>query len=310
VRLLIAVVISFAALAAPAAAAVGPCVPGGDPDDGPLCQYWTGEAKAAADGDTIEVDIDGDGTRAGRGVRLTGVNAMELTRYSHKAALRRGDCHGVEATARLEQLLHRGRMRVRLAAQDPSSHARARLRRQVSVRIAGHWVDVGAKLLAEGHALWLANGYEWAWNARYAELSRRAAHAGLRLWNPEGCGWGPNPESRPALDVNYDAPHNDRFNVDGEYVRIFNQSGDPLPLDRWYFRDSGLRRYTFRPGAVVPPGGSLTLRMGYGADTADELHWGLDTPPFDNPTGDSRAMGDGGYLFDPRGNLRAWTIYN
>ncbi len=50
--------------------------------------------------------------------------------------------------------------------------------------------------------------------------------------------------------------------------------------------------------------------MGYGTDSADELHWGLATPPFDNPTGDARAMGDGGYLFDPRGNLRAWMIYN
>jgi endonuclease YncB( thermonuclease family) len=310
VRLIATLIVFLACTAAPASAAVGPCVPGGDPDYGPLCQYWTGKAKAAADGDTIEVDIAGDGTRAGRRVRLTGVNAMELTRYSHKAALREGDCHGVEATARLEQLLRRGRMRVRLAAQDPSSHARARLRRQVSVRINGRWVDVGAKLLAEGHALWLSNEYEWAWNARYADLSRSAAHAGLRLWNPGGCGWGPSPEAHIALDVNFDAPRNDRFNVNGEYVRIFNQSAVPLPLDGWYFRDSGLRRYVFQPGVVVPAGVSVTLRMGYGADTADELHWGLDTPPFDNPSGDWRATGDGGYLFDPRGNLRAWAIYN
>ena len=50
--------------------------------------------------------------------------------------------------------------------------------------------------------------------------------------------------------------------------------------------------------------------MGYGADTAGELHWGLDAPPFENPSYDERATGDGGYLFDPRGNLRAWEIYN
>jgi hypothetical protein len=50
--------------------------------------------------------------------------------------------------------------------------------------------------------------------------------------------------------------------------------------------------------------------MGYGTDTADQLHWGLDSPPFDNPSQDARATGDGGYLFDPRGNLRAWEIYN
>jgi endonuclease YncB( thermonuclease family) len=310
VRVLIALVVAFCAFVAPASAAMGPCVPGGDPDYGPLCNYWTGKATAVQDGDTFDVDLAGDGRRATRRIRLTGVNAMELSRYSHKAAQREGDCHGVEATARLEQLLKRGRMRVRLAAQDPASHARARLRRQVSVRIAGRWVDVGAKLLAEGHALWLSNEFEWAWNARYADLSRSAAHAGLRLWNPEGCDWGPAPEARISLEVNYDAPRNDRFNVNGEYVRIFNASAFPLALDGWYFRDSGLRRYTFQAGATVPAGGSLTLRMGYGTDTAEELHWGLDTPPFDNPSGDWRATGDGGYLFDPRGNLRAWAIYN
>lgn len=309
-RLLVTLIALLAFTAAPASAAVGPCLPGNDPDSSPLCQFWYGKAKAAADGDTIEVDIAGDGTRAGRRIRLTGVNAMELTRYSARAALREGDCHGVEATARLEQLLKRGRWRVRLAAQDAASHARARLRRQVSVRIAGRWVDVAAKLLAEGHGLWLSNEYEWAWNARYANLSRKAAYAGRRLWNPEGCGWGPHPEAQVSLDVNYDAPRNDRFNVNGEYVRIFNRSSVPLPLNGWYFRDSGLRRYTFQTGSAVPAGGSVTLRMGYGTDTADELHWGLDTPPFDNPSHDWRATGDGGYLFDPRGNLRAWAIYN
>ena len=50
--------------------------------------------------------------------------------------------------------------------------------------------------------------------------------------------------------------------------------------------------------------------MGYGTDTADELHWGLDNPPLDNPSYDDRAPGDGGYLFDPRGNLRVWVIYD
>jgi endonuclease YncB( thermonuclease family) len=310
VRLIATLIVLFACTAAPAAASVGPCVPGGDPDYAPLCTFWNARVTAVADGDTIEVDIAGDRSRARRRIRLTGVNAMELTRYSHKAALRRGDCHGVEATARLEQLLRRGRMRVRLAAQDPASHARTRLRRQVSVRIGGRRLDVGARLLAEGHALWLSNEYEWAWNARYAELSLSAARAGLRLWNPHGCGSGPQPEASIALSVNYDAPRNDRFNVNGEYVQIVNRSGVAVPLDGWYFRDSGLRRYTFRAGAVAPAGGSVMLRMGYGADTADELHWGLDTPPFDNPSHDWRATGDGGYLFDPRGNLRAWSIYN
>jgi hypothetical protein len=36
----------------------------------------------------------------------------------------------------------------------------------------------------------------------------------------------------------------------------------------------------------------------------------LRTPPFQNPDNHPRrAVGDGGYLFDPRGNLRAWVMY-
>ena len=305
-RLILATLVGFLLSAAPASAAwVGPCVPGG-----PQCTFWTGKASFVADGDTFDVDIHGDGTRKPRRVRLTGVNAMELSTYSHKATLRQGDCHGVEATERVESLLRKGRMRVRLAAQDPASHARTRIRRQVSVKIGGRWVDLGARLLAEGHALWLSNGYEWAWNASYSALSEQAARSGLNLWNPEGCGWGPRPEARLSLIVNYDAPRNDRFNVNGEWVEVVNSSDFDLPLQDWYFRDSGLRRYTFQAGAVVPAGGSVRLLMGYGTDSFYEVYWGLDTPPFDNPSGDARATGDGGYLFDPRGNLRAWSIYH
>ena len=308
-RLLIALVIVFAALAAPASASVGPCLPGGS-RDGALCTFWTGKVTFVADGDTIDVDIAGDGTRRARRVRLTGFNAMELTRYSHTARLRRGDCHGVDATTRLEQLLRHGRMRVRLAAQDPASMSGPRLRRQVSVRLGGQWVDVGRTMLAEGHALWLPNGFEWAWNRDYADLSRLAAAAGLRLWNTQGCGSGPSPSAALSLHVNYDAKYNDRFNVNGEWAELHNDSSEAVRLDGWWFRDSALRRYTFQPGAVLPADGTLRLRMGYGTDTADELHWGLDSPPFENPSYDERATGDGGYLFDPRGNLRAWEIYN
>jgi micrococcal nuclease len=309
VRFLFATLIVFAFAAAPASAAVGPCLPGGSPN-GPLCTFWSGKVTFVADGDTIDVDIAGDGRSRSRRVRLTGFNAMELTTYSHTASKRRGDCHGVEAANRLEQILRRGRWRVRLAAQDPRSVTGGRLRRQVSAKIGGRWVDVGRKLLAEGQALWMPNGVEWAWNRDYADLSRQAAAAGERLWDTRGCGEGPSPEAALTMRVNYDAKHNDRLNVNGEWAEIHNDSDADVPLERWWFRDSALRRYTFQDGAIVPAGGSVTLHMGYGTDTSEELHWGLDSPPFENPSYDARATGDGGYLFDPRGNLRAWVIYN
>jgi endonuclease YncB( thermonuclease family) len=291
--------------AAPASAATGRCLPDGW---SPTCTFWTGTVVFVADGDTIDVDVDGDGTHRPKRVRITGINAMELHVYSHTPSRRRGDCHGVAATARLEQLIRRSHWRVRLAAQDRRSHSGARIRRQVSVRAHGRWVDAGRILIAEGHALWLPNPVEWAWNRAYGPLSQQAAARGRRLWNPRGCGAGP--AASLQMTLNPDADGNDGENVNGEWARIRNTGSRAVSLHRWWFRDSDLRRYTFPRSAIVPAGGAITLHMGRGANTRTDFHWGLTAPPLDNPSGDDRAMGDGGYLFDPRGNAREWVIYH
>jgi endonuclease YncB( thermonuclease family) len=288
-----AVIAAVTAAASPASAATGPCVPGG-----PTCHFWSGKVTFIADGDTIDVRVGG----RVHPVRITGINAMELSRYSKYPSRRRGDCHGVAATNRLEQLLRRGHLRVRLAAEDPASRSGHRLRRQVSVRIGGAWVDVARTLLAEGHALWLPNAVESAWKDDYRALAEQARAAGRRLWDPRGCGAGPSADAGLTLRLNWDADGNDGANVNGEWARIGNPSDAPVSLHRWRFRDSALRHYTFPAGATIPPGGSVLLRMGRGPSGGDEFHWGLATPPFEN-------NGDGGYLFDPRGNLRASVVY-
>jgi endonuclease YncB( thermonuclease family) len=301
-----AAVLAILALgAAPAAAATGPCTP---ERDSPRCHLWLGKVQSVSDGDTIDVDIAGDG-RGARTVRFAGINAMELRRHSRYPARRRGECHSIEATARLEQLLRRGRMRVRLAARRPASRSGYRLRRQVSVRIAGRWVDTGRVLVEEGHALWLSNHDEWAWNRSYSVATKQGAVWGARLWNSRYCGAGPSPGARLEIELEYDAPGRDFDNVNGEWARIHNRSPAAVPLRGWWFRDSALRRYRFPAAAVIPANGSLLLRMGRGPDRDGVFHWGLPTPPFENPTYDRRNIGDGGYLFDPRGNLRASEIY-
>src|SRR5919202_5841174 len=86
--------------AAPATArgarpASGPCLVGS-----PVrCQFWYGRLKSVGDGDTIDVRIRGVGVRR---IRFTGINAMELTRYSHTPSKRRGACHAKAAAARLD----------------------------------------------------------------------------------------------------------------------------------------------------------------------------------------------------------------
>ena len=81
----------LAATAAPAtadAAGRGPCLLR---KSGPECYVWTGKVTFIADGDTVYVDIDGDGSRTHFPVRITGMNAMEQTTYTSRASARRGE---------------------------------------------------------------------------------------------------------------------------------------------------------------------------------------------------------------------------
>ena len=84
---------------------------------------------------------------------------------------------------------------------------------------------------------------------------------------------------------------------------------NPLPLGGWYVRDTGLRRFTFPPGASIPPNSSIKVYAGQGESFGGEFFWNLTAPVFDNTTGDDRGMGEGAYLFDPQGDIRAWMIY-
>jgi hypothetical protein len=170
-------------------------------------------------------------------------------------------------------------------------------------------VDTGEVLVAEGLALWLPNGIEYAWNRAYSRASEAAAAHRLRLFDPRGCGPGPTAEVEPRLRLRWDARGNDATNVNGEWARIRNPSDRPLALGGWSFRDSSARSLVFPAGAVVPPHGRVTVHVGRGTGGGRRFYWGLPGPAFENASGGPRAMGDGAYLFDPRGNLRAFHIY-
>ena len=318
-RLLLALVAGVLAVlpwlaAAPTAGAAtrGPCL---DDGTGPTCRFWTGKVTFVADGDTIDVDIDGDGTRAARTIRFTGINAMELTRYSKYPSRRRGACHGLEATALVERYIKRSRGVVRLAAQDQRSSTGKRLRRSVAVRVGGRWTDLGRILMEGGHALWLPNPVENAHNLEYHALAEQAAAAGRNLYDPDFCGAGPSPEAQLKLSVHWDADGTDGTDLNGEWVDIRNTGATDVPLAGWWLRDSWLiynarhvPGYEFPADAVVPAGGSLRLYVGCGSSSPQRHFWCQDSAVFENADF-KRHSGDGGYLFDPQGDLRASSIY-
>jgi len=119
---------------------------------------------------------------------------MEQTRYATRR--RAGDCHAVDATRRLEQLVRGSRGVVRLAAQYPQSMSRGRLIRTVAVRRAGGWRDVGTTMLREGLALWWASRSESAPNRAYGEYLQAAIVARRGIFDPEDAGSDRTPAHR------------------------------------------------------------------------------------------------------------------
>jgi hypothetical protein len=237
-------------------------------------------------------------------VRLTGINTPELTRYSHTPSKRRGACHAVAATAQLERMIRRSGRRVRLVAQHASSHSGHRLRRSLWVRIGGRWQDTGAVQVRTGLALWLPNRIERAWNRSYSTLAQRAAARRVGLYDSSSCGRGPASGARLRVRVNYDAAGNDLVNVNGEWIEVRNLSpAHAVPVGGWRVKDSDLKQYVLPAWASVPAGGSIFVHVGRGRAHGTDFYWGFSHALFDE------TIGDGGYLFDPQGDLRAWDIY-
>lgn len=292
--------ILLAGLFAPAAeAARGQCLPG---QKQPKCQLSTAKIVGVTDGDTVKAKIkQGSSWSKPTQVRLTAVQAMELTAVGRKSG-RQGECHSVEAAERLDELIRA--KTVRLAALRSSGQLRG-----IAFKQGGRWTDVGSVLIKEGHALWDPHPKEWAWNTRYAKLAGQAASRGARLWDPDSCDAGPAQTSALELKVKWDADGADAKKVNGEFVRITNTDpANPVSLAGWWVRDSFDRRYKFRAGASVPPGGSIEVHVGRGQSSARTFFWGLRSPVFENVVG-AKGIGDGAYLFDPDGDLRVWQLY-
>ncbi len=276
---------------------------------GPVCLTWTGTVTAVSDGDTLDVRLD-DGTT--QHVRVNGLQAAELTTYSRTPPGRRGECHAVEATARLEQLAPVGG-RVRLSAQSEASRSGTRPRRSVFVLRDGAWRDVARTMLQEGHALWLPASDEPAHNAEYDLLAQQARAAHVGLWDDDSCGAGPSPAAVLRIWATWDANGVDGVDLNGEFVQVKNAGTRPVLLAGWWLRESGYRGplgrgFVFPAGASVPAGRSITVFVGSGRPNSTRLYWGQTSPVFENV--DRRTgRGDGAYLFDPQGDLRAATNY-
>ena len=274
-----------------------------------------GKVVFVDDGDTIDVDLKGDGTSKPVRVRFIGIQAMELHVYSHTLSKLRGECWGVDAAKNLHRLVAGQQVRLTARKESSASTHNVRPRRFVSVKVNGVWTDVGAMQLDAGLVLPDLIPDEYSHNLDYARRAQTAAANGAGFWGSSSrCGIGPSQDDQVKVDVNWDAEGNDGQNVNGEWVDVTNLGVNPVDLSGWWVRDAAYRGYkahgyTFPAGTVVAPGDRVRLKIGHGTDGGGVLYWGLSIPIFANVTEGATFMGDGAWLYDPKGDLRAWYMY-
>jgi hypothetical protein len=195
---------------------------------------------------------------------------------------------------------------VRLTSRYASSNSRGRELRHVAFRQNGTWVDVGRILLVEGLVLPDVNKVEYTKNKQYMATAQwAAAHRKGMYGGSTHCGYGPAQNQSMSLGVKWKGG----ASVNGEYIKITNHSPTTLSLGGWWVRDNALRRYTFPSAAKVRPGSSIYVHPGKGRNTSTHFYWGLSAAIFEDVTSSPTYLGDGGYLFDPQGDLRRWQMY-
>lgn len=168
--------------------------------------------------------------------------------------------------------------------------------------------DVQLAMLNSGLVLPYGIGRETLRQELYAERAQQVAASRKGLFSGTYCRPGPVQEAQLDLQVNYDASGRDWDNLSGKFVRVRNLSPVDVPIGRWRLRGGAHQSFYFPRGTVLPGLGEVVIRLGSGAQTANTFFWQGHRMRFFVP-GQSRYQGGGAYLFDPDGDIRAWSMY-
>lgn len=278
-------------LAALGAAVLALVLPGDAAAASPKTLYkYYGTVASVADGDTIWVDLNKEDEDVY--VRLYGINTPD----EHT------DCWGPEADLRLTEILPVGtRVKVKGDIED-TPDAFGRIAFRVWNRDTGQ--EVAKVLLEEGYGLPMPSSeLKGKVNKAYRRKAGIAQDAGIRIWDPESCGTGPDQNQPLSLRVMWDADGSDDANRAGEWVEVRNDGDETVDLDGWQLRDASEHVFDFPNSSmsVLGPGESVRVVGGTGSG-GGVLHWGNTNEIFSQ-------VGDGAYLFDPDRDIRAYLEF-
>ena len=187
-------------------------------------------------------------------------------------------------------------------------------------------IDVQAEQIKAGWSMWWPLAAEWAHNKEYLDYMNDAKARGVGIWNPNLC--GPATGSVPLIWFNANAPTIDGNSEPafGEYVILKNDTTAPMDLTGWSLRDNSLNFFWNSENGAWMQGlnkfGSLVLNPGehriiyldnpngypLSSTEYEYFNWVRNTPgaQLTNPSiNGNYANGDGIYLQDPYGNMRA-----
>lgn len=256
------------------------------------------------DGDTIRVRLETD--KSVRNIRLIGIQAFEekTNKNLHSA------CGAKQATQELRKILKKGDW-LQLRSVKSDSKNRGRLYRSVfkADKNGQYTINVQTELLRKGFVLWLPDKIENANNQINRLAMQEAIDNRRNIWSGRLCKKSKTQNILLGLAINHDASGDDNFNVNGEYVLIENGSSSLVNLEGWTLRDTSQRSFKFPKNSLIQPGQRITVKAGFGDNTAAEFFMNSPTPMFEN-IDKFNGVGDGAYLLDEFGNLRFWTIYN
>lgn len=255
------------------------------------------------DGDTIKVRLEKD--KSVRNIRLTGIQAFEGKTDKNLAAA----CGAKQATKELKRLLKKGNW-VQLRSVKSDSKNRGRLFRSVfkADKNGNYTINIQTELLRNGFVLWLPDKVENANNEINRLAMQEAIDKRKNIWSGKLCKKSKIQNILLGLAINHDAPGDDNFNVNGEYVLIENGSSITVNLEGWTLRDTSQRSFKFPKNTIIQPGQRITVKAGVGDNTSTEFFMNSPTPMFEN-IDKFNGVGDGAYLLDEFGNLRFWNIY-
>jgi micrococcal nuclease len=237
-------------------------------------------AIRAVDGDTIEVEIEGESYK----VRYIGIDTPEL-HHPEKPV----EYYAQEAYEKNKGLVE-GKT-VFLEKDVSETDIYGRLLRYVYVGD----IFVNAYLVQQGYAQVSTYPPDVKYQERFVELQREAREAGRGLWAPILTPASPGEVVIDPDCSQFDAPGNDHSNLNEEYVCLTSQSEHPVDMTGWSVNKKPNTWYTF-PEFVLSPAASVRLHSGKEMNTASDLYWA-------NSGAIWRNIHDTVYLYDADGKL-------